>query len=465
MRVTAFGLGRDGKSKIITSKVLQNLYCEIRPDGEKSKIVAYGTPGLEEFVDLGASPCRAIRPIGDYMYVVNGNTFWEINNAGVANSRGTLLTSTGRVGITDNGVQIFIGDGPNGYTYTIASTSFAQVSDIGFPGADTCDFLDGYIIVNKPDSGRFYISSAYDGSVWDALDFENAESSPDNVVRVFVDHGEIILFGSVTTEFWGNTGSADFPYAQIRGATMEYGLAARWSATKFDGGVAFLAKNITGQVEVMKLRGYTPIAISTPDIDSIINGYSAVSDATAFSYMLGGHPLLQINFPTANESWLYDASTQIWSSLKSDTGRHRAEIHVDYLNKPYVSDYENGKIYKLRDDVYTDNGETIESLFITENIANEDMTPFDIGCVRLDIETGVGLSSGQGSKPQVMLQISRDGGRSYGSEIWRSAGELNEYLETVDWNRLGQARQWNFKFKITDPVKRVISGVIINPPD
>jgi hypothetical protein len=41
-------------------------------------------------------------------------------------------------------------------------------------------------------------------------------------------------------------------------------------------------------------------------------------------------------------------------------------------------------------------------------------------------------------------------------------GALGEYKQRAIWRRLGQSRDWVFKFRVTDPVKRVILGASIN---
>jgi hypothetical protein len=43
--IPLFGLGQASKSPFVTAKYTQNLYAETRPQGEKSMMVAYGTPG------------------------------------------------------------------------------------------------------------------------------------------------------------------------------------------------------------------------------------------------------------------------------------------------------------------------------------------------------------------------------------------------------------------------------------
>ena len=75
---------------------------------------------------------------------------------------------------------------------------------------------------------------------------------------------------------------------------------------------------------------------------------------------------------------------------------------------------------------------------------------------QLDLEPGVGLVDGQGEDPQVMLRISRDGGHTWGNELWRSAGQIGEYRWRAIWYRLGVARDAVFEVSMSDPVKWVI---------
>ena len=81
----------------------------------------------------------------------------------------------------------------------------------------------------------------------------------------------------------------------------------------------------------------------------------------------------------------------------------------------------------------------------------------------LDTEIGQDLISGYTTEnvpmiynPQAMLQVSRDGGYTYGNEMWTSFGQAGEYLKRAEWRRLGVSRNYVFKFRITDPVKVVM---------
>lgn len=455
-----FGIGQQGKSYTVTAQQHVNLYSELTAD--KSQIAFYGTPGTTLRKSFGDTPVRGWIAIDDLYYLVHRGTLYSVNNAGTATSLGTLNTVEGRVDMAYDGAVILMVDGTNGYTFTISGSSFAQVSDGDFPnGANTCTWLDGQFVVDAgTGSDQFFISP--NGTDWDALDFASAESNPDGLVRVFADNGEIVLGGENTTEFWGNIGAADFPFAAIKGSTQEIGLAARWSLCKFNSGLAALMKPKMGQVQVMFIRGYVPKPISTQEIDSIINGYSTVSDATAYAYMLGGHPMLQINFPTAMTSWLYDASTGMWSRLEYGLSaeRHRGEMQLDFLNKTIIADYETGDIYNLLADTYTDNGTAIAREIVSRHLFKGNKR-VPIHQLYVDMEVGVGNTSGAGVNPQVMLQISKNNGATWGSELWREIGALGNYLQRVVWRRLGVARDWLFKLRVTDPVKVVfVFGVI-----
>lgn len=466
-RIPLFGLGQLSKSAYVTAKQMQNLYVEQRPQGEKAVLVAYGTPGEELFVDFGDTPCRGgleFEP-GSVCYVVHRGVLWEINNAGVTTNRGTLLTTTGRVSMSHNGTQIMIVDGTYGYIYNTATTTFSQITDADFPAnPTTVTFLAGYFIISLANSSRFYVSALYDGLSWDALDFANAETSPDPIVSVWSSNGQLILLGTLTTEYWGLSGAVDFPFAPLQGTATEWGLAATWSIAKYDNTMAYVIKNRMGQVMVGKLNGYLPQKISTVDFDSIINSYATVADASCYSYMLGGHPMYVLNFPTAGKSWLFDGSTGMFSQLKSfgDT-RHNAEFSFPFLGNTIIADYQNGRLYKLRPNVYTDNGAAIERELVSENIAMPDLSYFSVNCLRLDMEVGVGLTTGQGSDPQIGLSVSRDNGKTWGPQMWKSMGKIGEYKTRVEWRRLGSAREFSAKVTVTDPVPVTFVSAILNP--
>lgn len=464
MRFPILGIGIQGKSPNITSQVRDNLYMDIQPQEDKTQISLHSRPGLALFADFGDTPIRGMLPHGTVAYVVHRGTLWEVSNAGAKTSRGTLSTATGRVGMAANqGGQIMITDGTAGYIYTIATTTLAAITDVDYiDAATTVAYHDGYFIVEKPATAQFFISAADNGTSWAALDFATAEKSPDNLVRVVDNTTDILLLGEGSVEWWNNTGAADFPYERLSGGVAEVGLAAKWSVARLtESSLCMLAVNAEqGNVKVIKIEGYQYVTISTPELEGIINQYTT-SNATAISYMFQGHPFYQINFPTDNVSWAYDGLTNLWSKVSAGAvgARHRGEIGMNFLGKSYVSDFEDGKLYRQEADLYSDNGTPFAAEIVSRHIFDE--KPVRLARLWVDMETGVG-TSGQDT-PTVSLEISRDGGHTWGNQKTASIGAIGEYLTRAVFRRLGRAYQWTFRLRVTDPVKRVFIGAWVSP--
>lgn len=457
-----FGLGIQGKSPNVTANKLVNAYYEFHSmDRDRTAVSIHGTPGLSVFVDQGETPWRGLHPFpgNSLLYGVHRGAFYDINNAGVVTSRGTIGTTSGRVDVEDDGRYIVVVDGSEIYTYdtTAPATPIAAVADADRPTSpNTCTFQGQRILTDEDGTGQFKGGGLADPTSWSALDFATAESSPDDLVRIINYRGVSVLFGDLTTEFWQNTGGSGFPYARILGADVEYGLAARWSVGSLMGSYAFLAHNREGQVHVAMLNGYNPPQrISNAELEHTINGYSSVSDATGFGYMLGGHPMYQINFPTAGKSWLYDGSTQYWSELRyGSDGRHRAEIGVEFNNQTIVSDYENGKLYVLDAATLSDNGADIHTILRGRHIyADKRKVRFDR--LELGLEPGVGTVSV--TDPVAGLRMSKDGGHSFGTQTFAPMGNTGEYTRRCIWRNLGSGRDIVPEVTITDQVKKVVT--------
>lgn len=464
---TLFGTGQQGKSPSITAQRRINCYYEYTPDGDKTRISIIGFPGKSLFVNFGDTPIRGLHvpQAGDYLYVVHRGTFWSVNNAGVMTNLGSLNTTSGRVSIDDNGTEIQIVDGTNGWIYNTNTLVFSKITDVDFPANPITNCFDSGRILNSfLNSGRFYGSQAYAASSYLGTDFATAESQPDYLQRVFSVSGQIVLFGSRSIEFWTNAGLSGFPYLRIGGTNTDFGLAATWSLAKFMGTVAFLSQVRIGEVIVAILNGYIVQRISTLEIEFIINNYISVTDATGLSYTLGGHPMYQINFPSAGTTWLYDGSTKLWSELKSNRlNRDRGEISAYFQNNRLISDYSNGIIYKLDPNLYTENGDIIRMEITSRHLFNEGKR-ITLTALQIDGDMGEGLVSGQGSDPQLILSFSVDQGHSFGNEIFVPMGKIGNYMHRARLRRIGSSRDWVIKIVITDPVKRIITGVLINQP-
>lgn len=82
----------------------------------------------------------------------------------------------------------------------------------------------------------------------------------------------------------------------------------------------------------------------------------------------------------------------------------------------------------------------------------------------LDIDMGLGLITGQGSDPEVMMRYSDDGLNTWSSERTRSFGKIGKYGQRKPvWRRNGNSRERVYEFAISDPVPVRINGAYIEP--
>lgn len=394
MQAPLFGIGLKSRSAAVTAKRLINCYLEYRPMGEKVQVVAHGFYGTTEFCDIGAQPVRgAPITVNDIAYCVIDNDLWSINNAGIATSLGAINSSLGFIEMATDGDTILIVDGTDGYLYNVsgATLSDIRVGDADFPtNPITCTWLRGFYLVGKS-NGEMYWS--IDGSSWASLDFVTAEESPDKLVSIISDHGQVIVFGELSTEFWVPVADTTAPFQPITGAGQEWGCAAQGSVVKFDNSIMLLIRNQGGEVSVGQLMGNSIVRVSTPDVDNIINGYTVKGDAKAMFFMMDGHPMYQITFPAANETWVYDGLTKHWYNRKTQgLSRHRHQFAVQLVDKTLFTDYTNGKVYKLDKDAVTEaNDERIELEIVGEHWDRE-LSRFEINNIRVDAETGLSVT-------------------------------------------------------------------------
>lgn len=422
------------------------------------------TPGLRLLLTLPNSPVRGIWGASNgQLFAVGGNKFYRISSGFAATELGTLNSTTGPVSMSDNGLHVVMVDGTDGYSWTIATDSFAEITDGDFLGADQVTFQDGYFLFNEPDSGTFFFSDI-NAVTFDGLDIAKAEGSPDNLVGLISCNQNVYLFGTQSTEVFYNSGDADSPWARIQGAVMNVGLSAAFSVAKLGNAVFWLGGDETGTGIVYRAQGYQAQRISTPAVESVIRTLSAddLADSRAWAYQQGGHTFYCLNLPGTDSTWVFDASTNLWHERQYlnlwSLERHRADCHAVAFGQNIVGDYQNGKIYALDPDTLTDAGTSIARIRTAPHLTKELRRIFH-SSFQLDMETGVGLDGvTQGTNPQAILQWSDDGGHNWSNEYMASIGKIGARKTRVIWRRLGSSRDRVYRVKITDPVKVVLIG-------
>lgn len=440
----------------------------INPQGDRQVIALYPCPG--KTVLWTANTPAVVRglhviPDGTLMLAVVGSTLYSITQSFVGTAVGTLLTDAGMVSISDNNLTVYIVDGPNRYSYVWQTQTLTVLTDGAFNGADFVDCMDNFLFYNDPGTQAWGCTNA--GSVVSgSLNLGQADSSPDNLVRAISDHQQIFLIGTKTTEVYTDAGLFPFPFQKLPGSLMQHGCAAGNTVARLGESIAWLSSDDRGIATVIQMVGYSPKRISTHAVEQAINGYQTISDAFAYSYETSGHEFYVLTFPTADVTWCFDLATSMWHKRVSrDTQnvwhRDRGNCCAVFNNRIVVGDYQNGIIYQLSNSVYTEAGAPIIRLRRCPHLTTDLKRQF-FRNLQLQFQPGVGLATGQGRDPQVMLQWSNDGGFTFNAPRIKSIGAMGAYKNRAIWRRLGWGRDRIYQVTITDPVNAVIVSANLN---
>ena len=431
---------------------LINYYVEVNPDSSKASLVTYPTPGTELFVDLGIFPIRGMHEFLGDLYAVSGTVLYKISKTGIVTNLG-IISGSGRVSIADSGKEMCIVNGTDGYVYSDSAGLLRILDPAWFP-SDTVIYRNRRFIFIRKGTNQFFISNAYDGLHFDALNFDQITTNPDLLVSSLADHAYIWLFGTKSTNIWAYSGDeAGFPFSEVTGTALEKGCGAIHTPIQMDNSIYWLGNDGV----VYNGVGFKASRISTHAIETAINSYATFSDAYSYSYEEEGHSFLVITFPSGNATWVYDASIRdvgrAWSQRRTGlTGRHLSADHAFVNEKHYIGDYRTGKIYRSSLDLYNDNGERIYRVASTPTIHGNRRRLF-MDRLEVDIESGVGDGT---ENPTAILNYSDDGGKTWSKDKYATLGKIGTYATRLKFHNLGSFYQRVFKLTIADPVQTVI---------
>lgn len=442
----------------LSSQRLINAYPQIQPNDAKARIAVFGAPGITEFATAGAGPFRNGIVVAGVPYVVSGQELYKINSDGSVLLCGTGITGVSRVSMDASLTEIVIVNGTNGFSYLISTEDFAQISDGQFVAANTVTAINNLFVLDEADTNYFQLSEILDGRSY-LGDEAQAESNPDKVLAVKARNGTLLLFGESTIEPWDHTGASDFPFSRYKGATLDRGIRAVHALVNEDQSTFFLGDDLI----VYRMSGLGLQRISNHAMEIEMQKMSTTSDAFMFSVPINGHKFITLTFPTENRTFGFDIASSRWHDRMSydPNGlevKWRVGGAMKAYNKVLVGDLNSGRIGYLDGTVNTEFGDPLIMTAISAPVYAKGQRIW-VPLFEVDIEAGVGLTSGQGSNPQIMMSYSTDGGSTWTApEEPKAMGRIGEKTTRVQWDRLGNGYQYTFKLSISDPVERVITG-------
>lgn len=357
-------------------------------------------PGLKPYQQIGTGPIRGVHDCEGLRLIVSGRYLFRISNTGVGVPLG-IIPGVGRVQMTHNqfktGYQVLVenGQGGGGYVYNTVDDTFAKITDEGYPGSISSDYLDSYLLGVEP-LGRFWFhSNLADATDYNTLDRYEAEAAPDKIVGLAVSQFEVVVFGQRTIEFFFNAGGQTGTF-QNRRQSITRGCASRHTIQKLDNTLFWLGDDGV----VYRMEGYAARPVSTRALEKAISGYNW-AEAIAFTWEDRGHKVYYLTFPDG-QTFGYDVVSGLWHRRESfGINRWRLSHTQKWGRDWYGGDFQNGRIWQLDWDYYLEGDQPIISERASGMIA-DNQSVLLLPNAELILDTGQGpatIAAGFGPQP------------------------------------------------------------------
>ncbi|MDA1095306.1 MAG: hypothetical protein O3A25_18900 [Acidobacteria bacterium] len=438
-----------------------NWYPErMESQGAITQMALYPTPGVATFVTVTeGSAGRGAFALGGRCFFVVGAKLIEVFVTNTYLVRGTVAQDGNPATFSSNGDggnELFISSGGVGYAYDLLTNTLTTeiASDCTMTGM-SYGFFQYLDLVTS----RFYISDLFDGTTWDALQFAANSITPDSWKALLTTtYGQTWLLGEQSGQVWFNNGASPFPYALDPSGLIPYGIAATFSVQEAAESVTWLATTKDGDLQVISALGFRPQRISDYALEFALSQYGTVSDAQGETYRDGGHTFYVLSFPTEGKTWVYDFTTQLWHERGTWISEDNAYVawrpswHAYAFGKHLWCDRESGLIYEVSSALSVDAGSRpLRRIRRSPGVVNNGQY-VRFQTLEVVLEPGLGLQSGQGSDPQILLRLSDDGGKTWSNERSQSAGKVGQYRTRVVFRRLGVSRHRVFEIAVSDPI-------------
>lgn len=430
-------------------------------------------------------------------FVCFGNTIYRIDNTGTPTALGTVATASPRVCFAETGGLrdfLLIADGSNLWAYDLLEGgSLQQVAmpprvtgDGGMVAPTHVAVVGGSVCVNDAGTGFVYYSVPYplnsetrevfdivNGDVQyeennplkvkkkavDALEwmfydnygvqqYFNAETSSDKIQAIAAVGASLYLFGSKTVEIW-QRGAAEYEtwMRQSYTTNASNGLHAPFSVAVCGSNLYYLGQGESFARGVMSVSGQTYSKISDDWLEAKL--LKETSDtAFGFAYALGSHNFYVLQLPTIKETWVYDLDTKEWHQRTSRNFATGAEARW----RPSAMIWFKGVFWAFCDDgcAYThdeeywseDYGNATDNLPMIRHrqgaVIVDEERPFTFD--ELAIECNVGTWKDYEGEPKLLLEVSKDGGNTFGNVRSASLGKTGDYSHRVRFFKLGYNR-------------------------
>lgn len=437
------------KSRQASNTLTKGWYPELTPSG-RSQAILLPWPGLKAFGTSPKTPHRGRHVFNDVLYQVVGDTLYSIDSSGTYTSIGTIDGFTRCIFDNNGDFMVIVSDG-NVYSYD--GTTLTKATDIDFESPDSVGMLNNQFLYDGT-GDRFVVSDPGAPLTIQGLNYASAESKGDPLLRCFPFKQWVYMMGTSTIEPWYNSGVGNPPFDRIDNGIMEKGLGALHTVDNTDQFMYFLGDDSNVyQIIQTQVRNISPPAIAYQ------LGKLDKTNAVGTCVQIDGQDFYILSFGVDELVYVYSEQTQSWFNLSSgtDNGRYRAVDLVEVYGTVIGFDYSTANAIELDEDTHTDLGDVIQRRRVLPQL-NSSVLGLGAGkrllmdSAKFIVETGVGLASGQGSDPKIMVEFSENGGATWSTARWIEIGKMGEFLINVEMWEMVSFYDITFRLTISDPV-------------
>lgn len=437
-------------------RIINGYVEQLGPQGPAPAVIRR-MPGLVNFGTTIANGFRGMhldRTVGNLYSAWNTKLYLHTSAGGVGTLVGTLNgTKRGFFAQNNNATPDKVFTDPDGNVATYTNLAVTNgYPDPDLPSPNSVDFLDGYLVFTIAD-GRFFATDLNATSV-NALSFGKAQAKPGGLTLVKAWAGRLLVCGPVDIEVWSDQGTIPFPFA--RSAVIPRGIAGPYcmsgTGDNFSRGPIWVADDN----RVYKLDGYSPTAVSTPDLDTLIEAVTDKTTIETTSFMSHGHAFFQVSSPAW--SWILDVNTSQWFEANSYLiNRSRRSGAIAAFGKWLTGDTQTGNIQQITETAQNEVGNPLR-LRIESGPVLDFPGGTTVGRADFYFATGVGLAGGidpTQTNPTVEISWSDDGGFTWSNPILRFLGRQSTPQQLVSLVSCTGRSSWigrRWRIDISDPV-------------
>lgn len=463
MRIPLFGTGVSSGQKQVTVRKTVGMYWERRGETEKAPMVAVPFPGSATHKDTGIN--GALRAIAatdgnsGIVYFLIGTKAYQYIQGGSVTEIGTIADPG--VGYLNQGIvtgaagTLFVAAGK---LYLYDGGTFSDKTPVGW-SIGSVAWVGGYYVATESGGSRFCLST--DGTNWG--DIATAEAAQDPLSVALEREGELVLIGRTSTEFWAHTGDSDFPFARTavasvgtvynRAACMVGGVPYMMTGNAFPPGAQAAATPPC----IVRINGYAPEVVSTPDIERIIQSWLPAY-TIAYGFTLGGRPMFAISDRfSSSPGLIFDSATGLWFEVSS-AFMSQFRVAFDHTYFGLVGAGTGSPVVLRALDSSQHNHDTRR--IITDHVVSPDGERFTVDSLRLDMATNMDAAEKSAS-----LKVSRDGGLSWGGTQSVGLGTTTGPQKKVEFRRLGRSRSFTFDLSFPTDVPLTVHSASLNASD